>query len=255
MWQVIRELRASGVTIILTTHYIDEAEEIADRVGVINRGEIVLVEEKAELMRKLGRKQLTLDLQEPLPALPAALQPYRLELAADGGQLIYTYDAKLADTRIPALLADLDRAGIRFKDLKTTQSSLEDIFVTLRQGAGMNLPAIKAIYLFEMARTARTLLQSIVSPVLSTALYFVVFGAAIGVADQRDRRRRLRLLHRAGAGDAVAADAEHLQRLVRDLLPQVHRHDLRAAVGAGLAVGGRDRLCRRRGHQVRSSSG
>ena len=134
MWQLIRELRASGVTIILTTHYIDEAEEIADRVGVINHGELVLVEEKAELMRKLGRKQLTLDLQEPLPALPLLLEPYALELAAEGSQLVYSYDAKLLDTRIPSLLADLDRAGVRFKDLKTSQSSLEDIFVTLLRG-------------------------------------------------------------------------------------------------------------------------
>jgi ABC-2 type transport system ATP-binding protein len=134
MWTLIRELRAGGVTIILTTHYIDEAEEIADRVGVINRGELVLVEEKAELMRKLGRKQLTLDLQESLAALPPVLRPYGIELAADGSQLVYTYDAKLADTRIPALLSDLDRAGIRFKDLKTTQSSLEEIFVTLLRG-------------------------------------------------------------------------------------------------------------------------
>jgi ABC-2 type transport system ATP-binding protein len=134
MWKLIRELRAGGVTIILTTHYIDEAEEIADRVGVINRGELVLVEEKAELMRKLGRKQLTLDLQETLAALPPVLRPYGIELASDGSQLVYTYDAKLADTRIPALLSDLDRAGIRFKDLKTTQSSLEEIFVTLLRG-------------------------------------------------------------------------------------------------------------------------
>jgi ABC-2 type transport system ATP-binding protein len=135
MWQVIRELRASGVTIILTTHYIDEAEEIADRVGVINRGEIVLVEEKAVLMRKLGRKQLILDLQEPLSTLPASLQSYGLELVAEGSQLAYTYDANVADTRIPALLSELDRAGVRFKDLKTSQSSLEDIFVTLLKSA------------------------------------------------------------------------------------------------------------------------
>ena len=135
MWQLIRGLRASGVTIILTTHYIDEAEEIADRVGVINHGEIMLVEEKAELMRQLGRKQLTLDLQETLPELPSALHDYGLELAAAGNQLVYTYDGQLADTRIPALLADLDRAGVRFKDLKTTQSSLEDIFVTLLRSA------------------------------------------------------------------------------------------------------------------------
>ena len=135
MWQMIRELRAGGVTIILTTHYIEEAEEIADRIGVINHGEIVLVEEKAELMRKLGRKQLTLDLVEPLADVPAALRDYAVDLAAEGTQLVYTYDANAADTRIPVLLADLDRAGIRLKDLKTTQSSLEDIFVTLVQAS------------------------------------------------------------------------------------------------------------------------
>ena len=131
MWQLIRELRSSGVTIILTTHYIEEAEEIADRVGVIDHGELVLVEEKSELMRKLGRKQLTLDLLEPLASVPPVLRPYGMELASDGVQLVYTYDANAADTRIPALLAELDGAGIRLKDLKTTQSSLEDIFVTL----------------------------------------------------------------------------------------------------------------------------
>ena len=131
MWQVIRELRATGVTIILTTHYIDEAEEIADRVGVINHGEIVLVEDKTELMRKLGRKQLTLDLLAPLAAVPPSLQRFQMELVSGGTQLIYNYDAKLAETGIPALLAELDSAAIRFKDLKTTQSSLEDIFVTL----------------------------------------------------------------------------------------------------------------------------
>jgi ABC-2 type transport system ATP-binding protein len=136
MWQLIRELRANGVTIILTTHYIDEAEEIADRVGVINHGEIILVEDKAELMRKLGRKQLTLDLQESLQAVPPTLDGYRLELAGGGSQLVYSYDANVADTRIPALLGDLERHGVRYKDLKTTQSSLEDIFVTLvRSGA------------------------------------------------------------------------------------------------------------------------
>lgn len=135
MWQLIRELRAGGVTIILTTHYIEEAEEIADRIGVINRGKIVLVEEKAELMRKLGRKQLTLDLAEPLDAVPVALQGYAMELAAEGAQLVYTYDAQVADTRIAALLGDLEEAGIRLKDLKTTQSSLEDIFVDLVQAS------------------------------------------------------------------------------------------------------------------------
>lgn len=131
MWQVIRELRETGVTIILTTHYIEEAEEIADRVGVINKGEIMLVEEKAELMRKLGEKQLILELHQALPDLPKSLDVHELTLADEGKQLIYTYDTKGERTGITALLSDLNGAGIKFRDLKTEQSSLEDIFVRL----------------------------------------------------------------------------------------------------------------------------
>ena len=131
MWQLVRELRASGVTIILTTHYIEEAEEMADRVGVINHGEIILVEDKAELMHKLGRKQLTLELRDRLAAVPAAVVHYGLMLSADGSELTYTYDTKGEHTLITSLLDDLQHAGIRFKDLRTTQSSLEDIIVGL----------------------------------------------------------------------------------------------------------------------------
>jgi len=131
MWQLVRELRASGVTIILTTHYIEEAEEMADRVGVINKGEIILVEDKVELMRKLGRKQLTLELHQRLDAVPAALDAFHLTLSADGKELTYTYDTKGERTGITALLDALQHADIRFKDLHTTQSSLEDIFVGL----------------------------------------------------------------------------------------------------------------------------
>ena len=131
MWAMVRALRASGVTIILTTHYIDEAEEMADRIGVINKGELILVEDKAELMNKLGRKQLTLQLQSPLQAIPAALSGYALELSADGQQLVYTFDAQREHTGIDVLLRRLGEAGIDFKDLKTSQSSLEDIFVNL----------------------------------------------------------------------------------------------------------------------------
>jgi ABC-2 type transport system ATP-binding protein len=131
MWQTVRELRASGVTIILTTHYIEEAEQMADRIGVINKGEIILVEQKAELMRKLGKKQLMLQLDRRLDAVPPALAPYDLTLSPDGDELIYTYDSKGERSEITALLADLDRAGIRFHDLHTTESSLEDIFVGL----------------------------------------------------------------------------------------------------------------------------
>jgi ABC-2 type transport system ATP-binding protein len=131
MWRVIRELRDTGVTIILTTHYIEEAEEMADRVGVINNGEIILVEKKAELMRKLGRKQLTLHLAEPLDTVPPALAAHSLELAEGGEELVYTYDTQGERTGITALLQDLNAAGIRFRDLQTRQSSLEEIFVNL----------------------------------------------------------------------------------------------------------------------------
>jgi ABC-2 type transport system ATP-binding protein len=131
MWQTVRALRESGVTVILTTHYIEEAEEMADRVGVINKGEIILVEEKAELMRKLGKKQLTLLLDAPLDAVPSDLAHYGLVLAPGGGELTYTYDSKGDRSEIPSLLADLGRAGITFHDLNTAESSLEDIFVSL----------------------------------------------------------------------------------------------------------------------------
>ena len=131
MWQLVRSLRASGVTIILTTHYIEEAEDMADRVGVINKGEIILVEDKAELMRKLGKKQLTLQLRERIDAIPEALAPYNLNLSSSGTELVYTYDTRGERTGITDLLEAVRRTGIAFKDLQTTQSSLEDIFVGL----------------------------------------------------------------------------------------------------------------------------
>ena len=131
MWNLVRSMRETGVTIILTTHYIEEAEEMADRIGVINKGEIILVEEKAELMRNLGKKQLTLLLQTPLQNIPPALSAYHLELADNGGELVFTYDSRGERTGITALLGDLNKSGIRFKDLQTSQSSLEEIFVSL----------------------------------------------------------------------------------------------------------------------------
>ena len=131
MWQGVRDLRDSGVTIILTTHYIHEAEDMADRIGVINKGELILVEDKRELMHKLGKKQLTLQLHESLHAIPAALEGHHLALANGGSELVYTYDTQGPRTGITNLLTDLAAAGIRFKDLDTTQSSLEDIFVDL----------------------------------------------------------------------------------------------------------------------------
>nr|WP_172448452.1 ABC transporter ATP-binding protein [Caulobacter mirabilis] len=131
MWEMVRGLRANGVTIILTTHYIEEAEEMADRIGVINKGEIVLVEDKDVLMRKLGKKQLTLHLQTPLAALPTALAGESLELSADGAELTYTFDTQAEDTGIAALLRRLNELGVDFKDLRTEESSLEEIFVSL----------------------------------------------------------------------------------------------------------------------------
>jgi ABC-2 type transport system ATP-binding protein len=131
MWRLVGDLRKSGVTIILTTHYIEEAEEIADRVGVINKGEIVVVEGKSELMRKLGKKQLRLELFKKLKSIPKQLAPFKLELAGEGSQLIYTYDTQAERTGITTLLGELHDTNIKFKDLSTTQSSLEDIFVAL----------------------------------------------------------------------------------------------------------------------------
>jgi ABC-2 type transport system ATP-binding protein len=131
MWQVVRSLRDAGVTIILTTHYIEEAEQIADRIGIINHGEIILVQDKERLMRELGSKQMVLELQEPLPDIPVALSAYDLELTRNGLELTYTYDSQAEHTGITALLRDIRQSGIRFHDVKTSQSSLEDIFVEL----------------------------------------------------------------------------------------------------------------------------
>lgn len=131
MWNVVQELRTSGVTVILTTHYIEEAEQLADRVGVINHGEIILVQEKKQLMKEFGKKELVLHLQEPLNGIPAALAEYDLEYAADRHELTYHYDTKQERTGITALLAELHGAGIKFNDLHTSQSSLEEIFVGL----------------------------------------------------------------------------------------------------------------------------
>jgi len=135
MWELVRRLRESGVTIILTTHYIAEAEEMADRVGVILKGELMLVEDKAQLMRKLGKKQLILDLEDSLPELPPALANRNLTIGRNGSELVYTYDSQSEGAGIDTLLTDLSRLGISFRDLQTKESSLEDIFVGLvREG-------------------------------------------------------------------------------------------------------------------------
>ncbi|HXH73316.1 MAG TPA: ABC transporter ATP-binding protein [Bacteriovoracaceae bacterium] len=131
MWQMVCELREKGVTIILTTHYIEEAEEMADRIGVINKGKLILVEQKAELMKKLGKKQLILTLQKPLENIPSELKSFNIDLAPGGMQLTYTFDSKAEETGITALLKTSNDLGIDFKDLQTKESSLEEIFVTL----------------------------------------------------------------------------------------------------------------------------
>jgi len=131
MWQLVRGLRDNGVTIILTTHYIEEAEEMADRIGVINRGELIVVEDKVRLMRKLGKRQLTLQLQQPLPHVPTGLTEYPLELSQDGHALVFNFDAHSRETGIPGLLRRLSELGIEIKDLHSQESSLEDIFVGL----------------------------------------------------------------------------------------------------------------------------
>lgn len=131
MWEMVRKLREDGVTIILTTHYIEEAEEIADRIGVINKGEIIMVEDKVELMKKLGKKQLTLHLQTPLDKIPESMSDYPLELMAEGTELLYTFDTQQEHTGIATLMRQLNENGIDFKDLNTSESSLEEIFVNL----------------------------------------------------------------------------------------------------------------------------
>ncbi len=131
MWEMVRQLREQGVTIILTTHYIEEAEEMADRIGVISKGELIVVEDKGVLMRKLGKKQLTLHLQEPMKTIPAGLSNYQLELAAEGTELVYTFDAQAERTGIAELIKRLTELGVDFKDLRTQESSLEEIFVNL----------------------------------------------------------------------------------------------------------------------------
>nr|MBP7493797.1 multidrug ABC transporter ATP-binding protein [Rhodoferax sp.] len=140
MWRMVRRLRDNGTTIILITHYIEEAEDMADRIGVISKGELILVEDKAVLMRKLGKKQLTLSLRQPLAQLPAELADPSLELSADGHSLVYTFDTQQEETGIAALLRRLSENGIDFKDLRSSESSLEEIFVSLvRQPKGASV--------------------------------------------------------------------------------------------------------------------
>ena len=248
---MVRRLRENGVTIVLTTHYIVEAEEMADRVGVINKGEIILVEDKGELMRKLGSKQLTLQLAETLDEVPAALAGYGLELSPDGGELVYTYDSQAERMEIADLLADLGAAGVRFRDLQTKQSSLEEIFVDLVKEAAMNFHAITRNL---QVRDGEDLPHAASEHRLARHLDLAVLrGLRRGdrLAHRERGGGRLRLVHRARPHHADPAHPEHLQRVLRHLLPQVHRHHLRVALGTGLLRRDHHRLRRGRGYQIR----
>ena len=207
-------------------------------------------------MRKLGKRRLTLTLQHPLPALPVELAEWPLELEDQGGASSTT--ASTRRPRTPAcrtLLRRLAELGIDFKDLDTTSTSARGHFRRFGGAGGMtqpvNLGGIWAIYRYELSRTVRTIWQSVATPVITTALYFIVFGSAIGSRMQRGRRRQLRRLHRARPDHAVASDPEPLERLDRHLLPEIHRHDLRDSCRRPMssieAVVG---LCRRGGHEV-----
>ncbi len=266
MWNLVRALKASGVTIILTTHYIDEAEEMADRIGVINRGEIILVEEKAELMRKLGKKKLTLQLDHALDRVPDALERYGMELSSDKCELTYTYDAhdepgrhhrapapyRRCRRQVQGPSYDAKFAGRHFREpcQQERHTGPEQAPAWADKGNAMNLHAVRAIYRFEMARTcAHADAEHRVAGDLDVALFRRV-RRGDRLAHPGGRRHQLRRVHRAGARDAVAAHAEHLERVVRHLLSEVHRDDLRTAVGADLLSGDRRELRRRGGDEI-----
>ena len=186
MWALVRRLRSEGVTVILTTHYIEEAEEMADRVGVINHGRIVLVDEKTALMRKLGKRRLTLALQKPMPELPKELAGWPLELEDDGQRLSYRFDASAEDTGRSNASASPERDRRRFQGSRHQHDNARGHFRRsggtrgVRPSRAVNLNGVWSIYRSELQRTQRTILQSVATPVITTALYFVVFGAAIG---------------------------------------------------------------------------
>ena len=258
MWELVRQLRDDGTTIILTTHYIEEAEEMADRVGVISKGELILVEDKKALMQQARPQDADLMLAEPLTAIPAELAEWNLALEDDGHALCYEFDANAERTGIPSLLRRMRDLGIGFKDLDTHQSSLEDIFVEpgprARGRDGMNRHGVWAIYRFEMARCgADACGRAWSTPVITTSLYFVVFGAAIG--------SRMTDMDGIAYGSFIVPGlimlslftAEHLQRQLRHLLSEVHRHDLRIPLGADLAASRRCSAMSARPRPSRSS--
>ena len=250
MWQMVRGLRDSGVTIILTTHYIEEAEEMADRIGVISKGELIVVEDKTRLMRKLGKRQLTLQLQQPLAQLSPGLAEYPLELSADGHALVFTFDAHSRETR-HSRAAEAPRRAEHRGQGSALERELARRHLRRLVSARMNVHAIRAIYRFEMAQDvphadAEHRLPGAVDLAVLRGL-----RCRDRPAHGSDRSRQLRRVHRAGPDHAVDSQRERLERLVRHLPAQVVGHDLRAAVGAGLIRRGAARLRRRGGHQVR----
>ena len=241
MWQMVRELRESGVTIILTTHYIEEAEEMADRIGVISKGELILVEDKHVLMRKLGKKQLTLQLQTPLERIPDALAGEPLELADDGHALVYTFDAQAEQHRHrgaaasgSASTASTSRTCIRARARSRTSSSAWCIkSETARRAHEHPRASRRDLPLRDGAHLPHPHAEHRLAGAVDVA---VLRRVRLGdrLAHGPGRRRQLRRVHRPGPDDAVAAQREHLQRVVRHLHAEVGGHDLRAAVGAGL---------------------
>ncbi len=252
MWEMVRKLRESGVTIILTTHYIEEAEEMADRVGVINHGEIVLVEEKNRLMKKLGKKQLAVHLRAPLEALPHGA--WRSPARTHRGRLHARLQFRRAGGRIrhSRTPENARRSRHRFSGSPNPRKFARGYLRQSGEDARMtlNLHAIRAIYVFEMARTFRTLMQSIASPVISTSLYFVVFGAAIG--------SRIQEIDGISYGAFIIPGLIMLSLLTESIsnasfgiyMPKYSRHHLRNPLRAHLRRRDRDRLCRRGGDEV-----
>ena len=217
MWALVRSLRASGVTIILTTHYIDEAEEMADRIGVINKGEIILVEDKVELMRKLGKKQLTLQLQNPLERIPAELADFHLELASGGTELIYTYDTRGERASIAALLAALDEAGSasRISTRRKARWKISSSAWCERRNESARDP--RDLRVRDGAHPAHADAERHLPGDFDIAV-FRRLRCGDRLAHPGSRRDQLRRVHRPRTDHAVAADAKHLQRVVRHLL-------------------------------------
>ena len=250
MWDIVRDLRAGGTTIILTTHYIEEAEAMADRIAVINGGRILLVEEKATLMRRMGQKRMTIELQCPVEAIPESLAAYSLTRNGDGRSLEYAYDTAAQRTGITSLLRDLSAAGLVLARRADPAGLARGHLRRPGEGGGMNWRGVWAIY---RKRDGADLPHAAAEPHRAGDLDLALLRRLRHrdrLAHRGGRGRRVRRLHRARPDHADRADPEPLERLLRHLLPEVRRHDLRAPVGAGLLPRDRHRLRRRGGDQV-----